>query len=139
MKPWWSMSVRSGIETQSQIIFINSSLLILASLAIFLKMPLPSSSPLCMGTTVMRPSGCFITRWLPCCLMEINPIFARAFTIISALTGFSNDYLHTHEFRNIYVFFSFEIRLDRFFCSFQEFVHASCLCVASGKGWNCRY
>lgn len=32
-----------------------------------------------------------------------------------------------------------EIGLDRFFYSFQEVVHASCLCVASGKGWNCRY
>ena len=49
-------------------ICINSSLLIPASLAIFLRMPLPSSSPLCKGTTVVRPSVCFITRWLPCCL-----------------------------------------------------------------------
>ena len=54
--------------------------------------------------------------------MELMVEAFGPFTIVSALTGNSFDYLHTQEFGNAYIFFCFEIRFDRFFCSFLEVV-----------------
>ena len=59
--------------------FMNSSFESFTSLIIFKRSPMPILSPAWTGITVILPSSCFMTTWLPRFLAILNPKFDSVF------------------------------------------------------------